>query len=81
MQQGNVVEGLDILMKAKDKNIIVIRKRFPATTIKEYLNQTRQTPLSSDTVKKRLCSVGLKWSETFVVTHKQSKTSSVGQRK
>ena len=48
--------------ESEDKQIIVIskrNKRLPPTIIKEYLNQTRQTQISSDTVERRLYSAGL----------------------
>ena len=60
--QENVVNEAE-MKKIEDKQVIVISKRnrrLPATIIKEYLNQTRQTLISSDTGEvRRLRSAGL----------------------
>ena len=50
------------ISESSDKYIIVISKRnrrLPVTIIKEYLNQARQTPILSDTVKRELHSADL----------------------
>ena len=55
-------ERLICTLESEDKHIIVISKRnksLPATIIKKYLNQTRQTLISSVTVKRSMCNVGL----------------------
>ena len=59
--QENVVNKAE-MKEIEDKQIIVISKRnrrLPATIIKEYLNQTRQTLISNDLGKRRLRSAGL----------------------